>query len=190
MSSVDLDRLRDAAIEALRQGWRVTPGTYLNARQQWMGDEGRALGLGALDPTGRRLRDPEDCQRQWAKHPYSVLAACGVTFDVALLHDKITAMRATHGLQGAAVRTPILVVPGRGWGVFVSPAAPDARVLAAQHDGRLTLLATGDWIPLPPTRLPVPDGAPRECVWAVSPTRTCGEVGTAASVCAQLANAL
>lgn len=97
MSSMDFDRPRDAAIEALRQGWRVAPGAYLNTKHQWMGDDGRALGLATLDPTGRRLRDAEDCRRQWVKHPYSVLAACGVTFDVALVDNKITAMRATHG---------------------------------------------------------------------------------------------
>src|SRR5258706_8460187 len=115
----ELDRvqLRRAALNYAWHGWDVLPGAYLTRDRFFCGPGCRTVAChpATMDGTGAASHEQDVVAGWWAGHPYSVLLATGVAFDVLDIPGGPAADRVAP--DGPAAVTPagrvmILVRPG------------------------------------------------------------------------------
>lgn len=172
-------RLRRAALRFAEEGWKVTPGAWLEA-----GDEG---GVPERFECGRpgcvtsschpafthwddnREIDPVEVEEWWQDAPYSLLLATGHGIEVIEVPALLGAQAVCGPVNGpgrpsarGALRGPVAITPQDRWMFFVRGTAEVRPELAHRND--ILWHAASSWVPLPPTRLF--SGAVR---WEVSP---------------------
>jgi hypothetical protein len=145
----ELDRvqLRRQALNYAWHGWDVLPGAYLTGDRFSCGPGCRTVAChpATLDGTGSASHEPDVIAGWWSVHPYSVLLATGLAFDVLEIPGCADAERMVP--TGPAALTPT----GRLM-LLVRPGAKLRPELAARYD--TVLHGPCSWIPAPSTRTP------------------------------------
>ena len=147
-------RIRDAAIDAVRRGWPVVPGTCRP-------DEIGFAEVCPLEDTWdiAPVTDPDHAQDIWTRQPYGVLLVCGRGIDALEVPFRVAELLPTLGL---AVPVATALSPSR-WLLFVATSSGTLRSDLAAVSVRLR--GTGQWVALPPTTL----GGYPPIRWTVAP---------------------
>jgi Bifunctional DNA primase/polymerase, N-terminal len=140
--------LRDAALNATRWGWPITPGTFLGTDRRWHGRED-ATGLGPISDTWRDtpITDPAHAQAIWSQQPYGVLLVCGRGVDVLELPHRVFGLLPAPEVE--QVPLAATATPPRRWLLFTATGSGALSSELAQ--AKVRLHTAGTWVALPPT---------------------------------------
>ncbi|WP_436499470.1 bifunctional DNA primase/polymerase [Actinokineospora sp. HUAS TT18] len=148
--------VREAALDCVRHGWPVLPGTYqLDDSGRWWGRRD-AAGLLPAFPDWRDsvITDVERTDEIWSRRPYSLLLACGSGLDAVEVSREMSRGVAQR-LDAAGIAGPRVLTPSFTTFVLVR----SIERTAADECGQPT-----SWIPLPPST-----NGHRPYRWASSP---------------------
>lgn len=156
--------LRSAALSATRQGWPVTPGTFVGADRRWRGREA-ATTLRPIEDSWAQapVTDPAEAYKIWSEQPYGVLLVCGYGVSVLELPERMMAVLSVLRAQGLVV--PVIAGEPSGWLVITdansTTLSPELEAVGARLHG------VGSWVALPPTTVALRVTA----LWWVKPFR-------------------
>lgn len=145
-----LTEIRDAAVEYVKHGWPIQPGTYqVDGSRYWHG-RNHAEGLEPITQSwsGAGIADTDVAQEVWTHRPYSILMACGQVVD-AIEVPAALGVRLTHSLRTVDCLPPTVVSPFGTWLLLTSPGVP-LHLELGRYPG-IDLRRAGTWIALPPT---------------------------------------
>lgn len=146
--TVDWVELRDAALNATRRGWPVTPGTFLGSDRRWHGRE-EARMLYPIQDSWRDtpVTDPAHVHEIWSQQPYSVLLVCGRGVDVLELPHRVFGLLPAPEVP--QVPLAATAAPPRRWLLFTATGSGALSGELASVGVRLH--TAGSWVALPPT---------------------------------------
>lgn len=155
VSGVDdqqVERLREAAVDATARGWAVVPGTWLNGRRQWRGRDG-AQSLCPASPAWQRelITDSRVVSAVWSSYPYGLLLAC----DTVVAALELPRSLGTSVFPVLAVRDvvgPVIEVGDR-WTLLMAAGPSPTQLGAALVRAHPSMIVRGRgyWVALPPT---------------------------------------
>ena len=139
--------LREAALNAVRWGWPVVPGTFLGPDQRWYGREGARM-LGPIQDSWREnpITDPAEAYEVWSEHPYGVLLVCGRGVDVLELPQRLRGLLAFPEVPQVPLA---MTAPPVRW-LLVTATGSGALSGELARAG-VRLHTAGAWVALPPT---------------------------------------